>query len=119
LDDYRYSLSHSLRGGCHSVSLESYTGDRLDGVALLAEVLNVSLLVAYTALAQHVHKRISPRFWLGQGAFGDRKVQLGEIAAIQVPDEVGRAQAQCIAGFQHRVSFLYAFSDAIGRELME
>ena len=68
----------------------------------IRQVLDVVLLVGRAAFRQDLQEGI-PDLRLRQCPFGHRAVQAGEMMAVQVPDQVGRAEFEGIPHSLHEI----------------
>src|SRR5258706_1087521 len=67
-----------------------------------SRVVHKGLLMESSPFPEHVKKRI-PGLWLGQRTFGDRPIEIGQVAAIDVSDEVGGGEVErCACAFHEK-----------------
>jgi hypothetical protein len=55
---------------------------------------------AAASFAEDVEER-APNSWLGEFSFCDREIKLGQVSAIQMTNEIGRAQLDGVGDLQH------------------
>jgi hypothetical protein len=100
LDDYFSALPHRLHGRGNGASLRSHALDVRDVEALSAKVLYIALFVTKPAFSQKIEPRI-PKLGLGQIALSNREIEFSQVAAIQVPDKIGRTELEYLVHLQH------------------
>ena len=100
LDNDLRAVRHRGPGSRHGVSVDSYTLDYRDREAVRFEMIDEALLVPRTAFPQNLQQGV-PEPGLFQSAFGNGEIQACQVAAVQVPDQVGRTEPDCSANPFH------------------
>ncbi|MFG3594360.1 hypothetical protein [Bradyrhizobium sp. RDI18] len=107
MDNDSIATPHGLRGCRDDPCINANTIDHCDSGSGSLQMFDETLLMQRAALRKRFEDRV-PDLWLRELAMRDLEIKLSQVMAIQVADQVARAELKCFAHSLHVLTSMLA-----------
>lgn len=100
LNNDRIAAGHSIAGRCDRPPIDADSIDHRYGESTRFDVLDKAMLVQRAPLRKRFEERV-PNLWLLQLTVRDLEIEFRQVATVEMPHQVSRAEIDCCPDLLH------------------